>query len=88
MNPRGEFCPLRTLRASREGILRRPSAPARMGGLRRLMSTNAFRGRAIVLEVPGIRATALYGRSGTLHPASPIIRLSLPRRIPFRVEMF
>jgi len=65
-NRRGGFCLLQTSRAFHEGILQHLSAVARMGTLRRLMSTTTSRGQAIAPKTLAIKVTVLNGRSWTL----------------------
>ena len=88
MSPRGGSCPLRTLRAFHEGILRHLSAAARTESLHRLMSTIASRGSAITLGMLGIRALALNGPSWTFRFAKIISRLSPHKGSPLRADPF
>lgn len=87
MNPRGGFFPLPISRAFPDGLLRRPSAVARMASLRRLTNTNVSRGRPIVREILCTRVTASNCKSSTLR----CVRTSAPptpiRCIPSRARV-
>ena len=81
MNQRGGFCPLPISRACREGILRRPSAVARMESLRAPMSM-------IAPKMLCIRAVALSEKSWVLRCARITIQSPQIKGIPSLVGMF
>ena len=87
MNPRGGFFLLPTSRAFPDGLLRRPSAVARMGNLRRLTNTNVFRGLPIVREILCTRVKTSNCKLSTLR----CVRISVPpvliRGIPSRARL-